>query len=102
MVEEVKGSTSMVVVIGDDGVKFDINDARYTNGAIMVGDSVKVEYVGDLDEKKAKAVIVYLIPKKGNVVNAGYNSNAELKTKPMDSITKKKFDEFVESAKKDR
>ena len=27
MVEEVKGSTSMVVVIGDDGVKFDINDA---------------------------------------------------------------------------
>lgn len=97
-----KGSTSMVVVIGDDCVKFDINDARYTNGAIMVGDSVKVEYVGDLDEKKAKAVIVYLIPKKGNVVNAGYNSNAELKTKPMDSITKKKFDEFVESAKKDR
>lgn len=92
----------MVLAVGDDSVKFDINDARYTNGAIMVGDSVKVDYVGNLDERKVKAVIISLIPKKGNVVNAGYNSKAELKTKPMDSITKKRFDEFVESAEKDR
>ena len=70
--------------------------------AVMVGDSVKVGYVGDLDERKVRAVTVSLIQKKGHVVNAGFNPDSELKTRSMDSITKERFDEFVESASKDK
>ena len=68
----------------------------------MVGDSVRVNYIGDLKEKKAKAVIVYLMPQKSNVVTAGFNPDAELETKPMTSEEKESFDKFVETAKKNR
>ena len=100
-VEEINGTTSMVVTVDGDSVKFDIDSVDYTNGAVMVGDSVKVGYVGDLDERKVRAVTVSLIQKKGHVVNAGFNPDSELKTRSMDSITKERFDEFVESASKD-
>ena len=92
----------MVTGIGQYQIQFDISKARFTNGAIMVGDSVRVNYIGDLKEKKAKAVIVYLMPQKSNVVTAGFNPDAELETKPMTSEEKESFDKFVETAKKNR
>lgn len=97
-IEEVSDSTSMITMIGDYQISFDISKARFTNGAVMPGDSVRINYIGDLKERKAKALVVYLIPKPGNVVDAVYDPNKELLTKPMDPEDKRRLDEFVEHA----
>lgn len=98
-VQEVTDSTSMKTMIGDYEITFDMSKARLTNGAVMPGDSVRINYIGDLKERKAKALIVYLIPKPGNVVDAVYDPNKELLTKPMDPEDKKRLDEFVEHSR---
>ena len=59
---------------------------------------VRINYIGDLKERKAKALVVYLIPKPGNVVDAVYDPGKELLTKPMDPEDKRRLDEFVEHA----
>lgn len=69
----------MVTAIGEYDIKFNIKQTEYTNGMIMVGDSVSVHYTGDLRDKKALALIVKLIPKKGVVVDATYDPDKELK-----------------------
>lgn len=97
-VKEVNDSTSMITKIGDYEITFDIKKARFTNGAIMTGDSVRISYVGDLTERKATAAIVHLIPKRGNVVNAGYDSSKELLTRPMSEDRLQKFENFVDNA----
>lgn len=94
--------TSIVTKIGDYSITFDTKKAKYTNGVVMPGDSVTIHYVGDLKEKHATAAIVYLIPPKGNVVNAVYDPNKELKTAPMSEEDAKNLDEFVKSVMKDR
>ena len=55
-IEEVSDSTSMTTMIGDYQISFDISKARFTNGAVMRGDSVRINYIGDLKERKATGV----------------------------------------------
>lgn len=93
---------TMVAGIGEDSVEFDIKEANFINGAVMVGDSVKVSFVGDLGDKKAKAAVVMLLPQKRNVVEAGYNKDAELKTRTVTPEEKKSFESFVEKTKESR
>lgn len=101
-IEKLDLPNSMVATIDGDSIEFDIREANFTSGAVMVGDSVKVSFVGDLGDKKAKAAVIMLLPQKRNVVEAGYNPDAELKTKSATPEEKKSFDEFVEKAKESR
>ena len=94
--------TTIVAKIGDYDITFNTKKAEYTHGAVMPGDSVMIHYVGDLKEKKAIAAIVYLIPPKGNVVEAGYNPSKKLETAPLDEEDVKSMDEFVKKVKEDR
>lgn len=77
--------TTMVAQIDKYDIVFDTKKAKYDNGAVMVGDSVTIRYIGDLREKKARALLLCLIPKKGTVVEAVYDPSKELivSDKPM-------------------
>ncbi|MDO4159420.1 MAG: hypothetical protein Q4D41_03070 [Prevotellaceae bacterium] len=99
---KVKSATDSLIVaqLGDYEIKFDAKQAEYTHGAVMAGDSVRINYVGDLKTKRVKAVIVYLIPEQGNVVDAVYDPNKELKTAPMDEAKRKDLEDFVKLSKK--
>ena len=101
-IEKLEMPNTMVATIGKDSIEFDIREANFTSGAVMVGDSVKISFVGNLGDKKGKAAVVMLLPQKRNVVEAGYNPDAELKTKSATPEEKKSFDEFVEKAKESR
>lgn len=93
--------TVMVAAIGEYSIKFNIKNTEYTNGMIMPGDSVTVHYAGDLREKKATALIVKLIPKKGVVVDAVYDPNKELKVseRPMSDKEVEDLEKFAASGK---
>lgn len=73
--------TTLVAQIDKYDIVFDTKKARIDNGAVMIGDSVTVHYIGDLREKKARALLLCLIPKKGTVVEAVYDPSKELKVK---------------------
>lgn len=94
--------TTMVTSMGDYAITFDTKKAQYTNGAIMDGDSVVIHYVGDLKERKAKAAIVKLIPKKGRVVEAVYDPSKELEVseQPMSKDEEKHLEGFVKKYRK--
>lgn len=94
--------TTITTKIGDYDIIFDVRKARYTNGAVMPGDSVTIHYIGDLKEKHAVAAVVYLMPPVGDVVEAGYDPSKELLTSPKSEEDVKKLDEFVEKVKADR
>ena len=98
-VSEVKDSTEMLTQIGDYEIKFDIKDARFTHGAVMQGDSVRINYIGELSKREAKALVVYILPKPGNVVDAVYNPDTELKTREMSEEKRERFKEFVRITK---
>ncbi len=88
LVDEINDS-AMVVKIDGSKVKFDITVAAFTHGAVMYGDSVIVHYVGDLSMKRALAETVYLLERKGTVIElpkdpAKRDTTAELVTKPVD------------------
>lgn len=93
--------TVMVTAIGDYAIKFNIKKAEYTNGMIMIGDSVSVHYTGDLRDKKALALIVKLIPQKGVVVDATYDPDKELKTseRPMSEKAARDLEKLQHSHK---
>lgn len=92
--------TTIVANMGDYDITFDIKKAEVSNGAVMPNDSVLIHYVGDLSEKKATALVIKLIPHKGNVVEAIYNPNKKLETKPMTKEEVKENEEFVKAAKR--
>ena len=71
--------SAMVASVGDYSIRFDVSSAKYTNGFVMDGDSVSINYVGDLRDKKARALAVRLIP-RSTVVDAVYDPSKELKT----------------------
>lgn len=87
----------MLVAIDKYDIRFDISKARYDNGAVMVNDSVNIHYIGELREKKALALLVSLIPKKGTVVEAVYDPSKELITTPdpMSEEQAKKLEKFA-------
>lgn len=92
--------TLMVMQIGDYTIDFDIRKARYTNGAILSGDSVNVDYTGDLRQKKAKALTVSLIPPVGTVVDLSeMDTTKELLVAPKSPEQVKALREFVEGEK---
>lgn len=94
----------MTTRIGEYEVAFDITQTRYDNGLVQPGDSVNVHYLGDLRSKKAKAVIINLVPRKGKVVDVTGEPDftKELKTKgqPMSAEEQKAMDDFVRESKK--
>lgn len=94
--------TTIVTKIGDYDITFDTKKAEYTHGAVMPGDSVTIHYIGDLKEKWGRALLVYLIPAKGNVVDAVYDESKELKTAPMSEEDARKLKEFVKKEKEER
>ena len=97
LVDEINDSV-MVTKIDGKVVKFDISEARFTNGAVMYGDSVIVSYIGDLSMKRAFAERVYLLEKAGNIVIIDHNkpdTTKELMTRPADPETNQKTDEVL-------
>ena len=100
-IKELTDST-MVTIVGDYSIAFDITQARYDNGLVQPGDSVNVHYVGNLRDKKAKAVLVNLIPRKGVImeITGEPDMSKELKTKEMEADEQKAIDEFVRESKK--
>lgn len=77
--------SALVVSIGKYDIVFSTKQARKDNEIIMKGDSVLIHYVGDLREKKARALLLHLLPRKGTVVDAVYDPSKELivSEKPM-------------------
>ncbi|MGN0282258.1 MAG: hypothetical protein ACI4B3_08165 [Prevotella sp.] len=98
-VKSISDST-FVATIDKYDITFDTKDARYHNGAIMAGDSVTIHYTGDLRDKKAKALLVKLIPKQGKFIEIKYDPTKELKSKPMTSEEQKRLEEGIEFAKR--
>lgn len=80
----------MVLAVDEgDDLKLDMMDnVRYSNGAVMVNDTVIVTYVSSYKENQA--AVIQLVPRNGEIVNIGHNDNQELKTSdaklPEDSI----------------
>lgn len=104
LVDEINDSV-MVTKIDGKVVKFDISEAKFTNGAVMYGDSVIVNYIGDLSMKRAFAESVYLIVKVGNVVVVDPNApdtTKEMLTRPIDPDRKAKTDAVLKVLNKRR
>ncbi len=74
--------TTLVASAAGRDATFGITKAEVTNGAIMPGDSVQLYYIGDPDDKDAQALVIRLIPRPGTVVDAVYDPNKPLLTKP--------------------
>ena len=89
LVDEIN-DTAMVVKIDGSKVKFDITVATFTHGAVMYGDSVIVNYIGDLSMKRALAEYVYLIERKSQIIEipkdpAKRDTTAAVMVKPLDT-----------------
>ena len=92
--------TVMVTKISDYLISFDIKKVKLTHGAVMPGDSIKIDYIGDLKERKAIALVVTYIPQTGHYVEAGYDPTKKLQTKSSTPKEDKELDEFLKNAKK--
>ena len=99
-VKDIKDST-MLVAIDKYDINFDISKARFDNGAVMKDDSIVLHYIGNLRDKKAKALLIRLVPKQGTVVEAVYDPSKELITNqnPMPEEQVKKLEKFARSGK---
>lgn len=89
LVDEINDSV-MVVKIDGSKVKFDITVASFTHGAVMYGDSVIVNYIGDLSMKRALAETVYLLERPSQEVVIDHNApkdttKTKLVTRPADN-----------------
>ena len=82
LVDEIN-DTVMVCKIGDSKVKFDIREAKFTHGAVMYGDSVVVNYIGDLSEKRAFCESVYLLERPSNIVVVDHSKPADPTAAPQ-------------------
>ena len=102
LVDEINDSV-MVCKIGDSKVKFDISEAQFTHGAVMYGDSVVVNYIGDLSMKRAFAESVYLLDRPSKVIiidkNAKIDPNAAPQTRPADPDREAATQEALKAAR---
>lgn len=96
LVDEINDSVLIGKVDGNK-IKFDISEAVFTHGAVMYGDSVIINYIGDLSMKRAFAESVFLLERKSQIIEisrdpAKRDTTAELKVKPLDTkeMTQKK------------
>ena len=100
LVDEMTDST-MIVRIDGSKVKFDLSEASFTNGAVMYGDSVMIDYYGSLDSKRAIALTVQLIIRQGVTVPVGVvDTNKELITREADPEDMKATEEAIEDIRK--
>ena len=88
LVDEINDSV-LVGKIDGTKVKFDIREASFTHGAVMYGDSVIINYIGDLSMKRALAKTVFLLERKSQIIEIPIDASkrdttAELKVKPVD------------------
>jgi len=88
LVDEIN-DTAMVVKIDGSKVKFDISNATFTHGVVMYGDSVIVNFIGDLSKKRALAETVFLIDRPSRIIEIPRDSDkrdttVKLLTKPAD------------------
>ena len=89
LVDEINDSVLIGKVDGTK-VKFEISEAVFTHGAVMYGDSVIINYIGDLSMKRAFAETVFLLERKSQIIEiprdpSKRDTTAELKVKPLDS-----------------
>ena len=91
--------STMVATIDKYDITFDMKQVRFDNGVVIPGDSAVIHYIGDLRDKQAKALLIKLIPPKPRIVEAVYNPDAELKTRPMSKEEQKEFEEDIKYAK---
>ncbi|MGM9697316.1 MAG: hypothetical protein ACI3Y0_01550 [Prevotella sp.] len=91
--------STMVATIDKYDITFDMKQVRFDNGVVIPGDSAVIHYIGDLRDKQAKALLIKLIPPKPRIVEAVYNPDAELKTRPMSKEEQKEFEEGIKYAK---
>ena len=93
--------TTIVATIDKYNIVFDTKKAKCDNGAVMPGDSVTIHYVGDLRDKRAKALLIRLMPKKGTVVEAVYDPSKELilSEEPMSEGEKASLEKYVKGGK---
>lgn len=78
IVEQFTDSTMTITVDGEKCTLLTA-DARNTS-ALMVGDSVRVSYVGSLTSGEARALLVELIVQPSRVVEVGFDETKELLT----------------------
>lgn len=81
LVKEFTPNYMILSVDGDDELKLDIYPdlkVKYTNGAVMVNDSVIVTYVSSFRENQAAAV--HLIPRKSDPIKIGHDDSKPLLT----------------------
>lgn len=106
LVDEIN-DTAMVVKIDGSKVKFDISNATFTHGVVMYGDSVIVNFIGDLSKKRALAESVFLIDRPSRIVVIDHNAPAEesaenkqpLLTRPSDPAKLEREKRGVDAAK---
>lgn len=55
---------TMSMVVDGDSIVFNRTSARYTNGPIMLGDSVIVRFTDSKSKDTIKALMIYRIPKQ--------------------------------------
>ena len=79
LVKEITPTSLVLTVDGDDELKLDMmDDVKYTNGAVMINDTVIVTYVSSYKENKA--AVIQLVPRASEIVNLGHDDSRELKT----------------------
>lgn len=105
LVDEINDSV-MVVKIDGSKIKFDITVASFTHGVVMYGDSVIVNYIGDLSMKRALAETVFLLDRPSPVVVIDHNASPDsmekvpLMTKPIDADKRRRNLRGVEALKR--
>ena len=83
VVEQLTDST-IKANIGGDTYTLSTKNVQLATSALMVGDSVKIGYIGDLASGEGRALILELIDKPSQVVEAGYDETKELLTSDHD------------------
>lgn len=69
----------VLAVDGDDDLKLEMaENVRYTNGAVMVNDTVIVTYVSS--SKENQAAVIQLVPRVGEIVGIGHDDSKVLET----------------------
>lgn len=100
VVKDMVDSTHTLIadIDGSEGVFF-MGDATYINGAVMLGDTVVINYSGSLSD--AKALTVRLIPREGNVIDFNTIPSEEpLMTKPASKEEVENMKKFKDEASK--
>lgn len=79
---------SMKVTDGEDSLKFNLDEAKFNNGIMLIGDSVIVNYFNGKDDAYRAAVITVL-PRPTQYLDKEIDSTKELKTVSDDKINTK-------------